>query len=197
DDLAVHAELLEVARRPLGLLGDLLPGLEHPNRDGKRLGPDVEVQLPVGGLGVNHGLSFGAGSARPAPTGGGLPQARVAPLACSTALRRVWLRSRVQRPSGACGSARVFNGPPAPCGSAHGLPAEAYSLADPTSIRYRALAAGVARRVKTGERESATRSGRPRMQAPSASYSLTVRLEIVNKPGRLRRGTSTSAERRG
>src|SRR5947208_17080740 len=85
-----------------------------------------------------------------------VPRGRLQPgVAC---LRRVWLRSRVQRPSGACGSARVFNGPPAPCGSAHGLPAEAYSLADPTSIRYRALAAGVARRVTTGERESATRS---------------------------------------
>src|SRR5207247_2890403 len=31
---------------------------------------------------------------------------------------------------------------------------------------------------------------RPRMQAPSASYSLTVRLEIVNKPGMLGRVTS-------
>src|SRR5207249_5286273 len=40
------------------------------------------------------------GSARPAPTGGGLPQARVAPLACSTALRRAWLRAPVQRHAG-------------------------------------------------------------------------------------------------
>src|SRR5207249_3918829 len=114
DDLAVHAELLEVARRPLGLLRDLLPGLEHPDRDGKRLGPDVEVQLPVGGLGVNHGLSSVTGTARPAPTGGGLPQARVAPLACSTALRRVWLRSPVQRRRRRpCSPARPFNGTPA------------------------------------------------------------------------------------
>src|SRR5438309_2220350 len=104
------------------------------------------------------------------------PRDRLHPgVAC---LRRVWLRSRVQRPAGA----RV-----APL---RGLPAEAYSLADPTSIRYRALAASVARRVKTGDRESRTRSGRSRMQAPSASYSLTVRLEIVNKPGMLGRVTS-------
>src|SRR5438132_13278194 len=131
------------------------------------------------------------------------PRGRLQPgVAC---LRRVWLRSPVQRRRRRpCGSARPFNGaagdrvaPRArstarrrPCGSAHGLPAEAYSLADPTSIRYRAPAAGVARRLKTGERESATRSGRPRMQAPSASYSLTVRLQIVNKPGMLGRVTS-------
>src|SRR5439155_20752898 len=57
DDLAVHSELLEVARRPLGLLRDLLPGLEDPDRDAKRLGPDVELHLPYGGLAVNHGLA--------------------------------------------------------------------------------------------------------------------------------------------
>src|SRR5712691_807137 len=91
------------------------------------------------------------------------PRGRLQPqVAC---LRRVRLRSPVPTPR----RARA-----APL---RGLPAEAYSLADPTSIEYRALAAGVARRVKTGDRENVTRSGRPRMQAPSASYSLTVRLE--------------------
>src|SRR5439155_10118857 len=43
DDLAVHPELLEVAFRPLGLFGNLLAGLEHPDRHGERLGPDVEL----------------------------------------------------------------------------------------------------------------------------------------------------------
>ena len=43
DDLAVHAELLEITRRPAGLLGDFLAGLEHPDRHRERLRANVEL----------------------------------------------------------------------------------------------------------------------------------------------------------
>src|SRR4029077_11784247 len=55
DDLAIHAELLEIARRPPGFLGDFLPGPEHPDRYRERLRADVELELPVSRLDVDHG----------------------------------------------------------------------------------------------------------------------------------------------
>src|SRR5262249_40836439 len=55
DDLAIHAELLEVARRPAGLLGDLLAGAQHPDRYRERLRSNVELKLPISRLDVDHG----------------------------------------------------------------------------------------------------------------------------------------------
>src|SRR5438093_1438726 len=72
DDLATHAELLEVPRRALGPLRYLLSGPEHPDRHRKGLRADVDLQFPVRRLRVDHRVvSFlGAGTrvvARPPP----------------------------------------------------------------------------------------------------------------------------------
>src|SRR5207237_1265180 len=54
DDLAVHAELLEIAGGPAGPLGNLLAGTEHADRHGKRLRANVKLQFAVGGFDVDH-----------------------------------------------------------------------------------------------------------------------------------------------
>ena len=56
DDLAIHAELLEVPRRPARPLGDGLVGPQHSNGDGKRLRPDVRLKLTIRGRRVDHGI---------------------------------------------------------------------------------------------------------------------------------------------
>src|SRR5207249_7441583 len=64
DDLATHAELLEVPRRALGPRRDLLSGPEHPDRHRKGLRADVGLQFPVRRLHVDHRVvsSQGAGA---------------------------------------------------------------------------------------------------------------------------------------
>ena len=54
DDLAAHAELLPVAPGPPRPLRNRLVGLEHANRHGEGLRPEIRRQLPVRGLDVEH-----------------------------------------------------------------------------------------------------------------------------------------------
>ena len=54
DDLAVHAELLEITRRAPGFLGNRLVRPEHADRYRERLRADVELQFPIGRLDVDH-----------------------------------------------------------------------------------------------------------------------------------------------
>jgi hypothetical protein len=54
DDLAGHAELLEVAGRPPRPLGDGLAGLEHPDRDREGLRTEIRLQLPIRRLRIDH-----------------------------------------------------------------------------------------------------------------------------------------------
>ena len=56
DHLARHAELLEVARGPLGALGDGLAGLEHADGHGEGLRPEIGRELPLRRLGIDHGV---------------------------------------------------------------------------------------------------------------------------------------------
>src|SRR5262249_15346850 len=120
DDLAVHAELLEVAGRSSRPLGNRLARPQHPDRHRERLWADVELKLPISRLDVDHV---------------DLPSERTTssnPLQQS--LFNGW---RIRPPHGQ-----------------NSLP------------------------------EAST------MQSPSASYSLTVRLEITNRPGMLGQVTS-------
>src|SRR5207249_10115905 len=52
--ISIHAELLEIARRPAGLLGDFLARSQHPDRHRERLRANVELELPVSRLDVDH-----------------------------------------------------------------------------------------------------------------------------------------------
>src|SRR5205823_5675521 len=54
DDLAVHAELFEVAGGAARTLGNGLARTEHADRDGKRLRTDVRRELALRGFDVDH-----------------------------------------------------------------------------------------------------------------------------------------------
>src|SRR5262249_15864599 len=137
DDLAIHAELLEVARRPAGPLGDLLAGAQHPDRHRERLRSDIDLKLPISRLDVDHGRRLPV-----QPT-------TLSRLASDGEACLRWRGPSPRSREIVCNGCRIRSAP----GADH----------------YQ---------------------GRIHMQSPSASYSLTVRLEITNKPGMLGQVTS-------
>ena len=58
DDLAIHAQLLEVTGGAAGAVGNRLAGAQHADRDGKRLRTHVRLQLAIRGLDVDHSASL-------------------------------------------------------------------------------------------------------------------------------------------
>jgi hypothetical protein len=54
DDLAIHAQLLEIAGRAARAVRNGLTRAQHANRHGERLRTDIELQLVVRALHVDH-----------------------------------------------------------------------------------------------------------------------------------------------